>query len=396
MVAAVLTLVEALSAWPCPPFDAYVAVNAAIIHRRPSRRAPITGFAERGGRLRVTGCEPSCADDGWALLGNDGAVPLDQLSPSPADGELSPSDEEIIYATVRPGGLRQFRVPDLRSRPGKREDAGRVLAFRPDMDLFQQGWLERRSGGFVRVERVRLAKPSQLVGEHDPPDALAFVRTDTTLYPEGGPPLAPVALLKHERLPAYGLAGTYARVAGGLVERSAVRLAFHRKRPRGVGALDRWVHVDVNEQVLTAYEGDRLVFAALISTGKSLTPTDQGIFRVVEKAAQSTMEHEEDERTNAYYIEAVPDVLAFTDDQTLHGAFWHDRFGFAVSHGCINLSPADAAWLFAWAPPALPAGWHTIYPGSDQPSLFVRVERSRLAEFPPGPPAASLENAPSG
>jgi hypothetical protein len=33
----------------------------------------------------------------------------------------------------------------------------------------------------------------------------------------------------------------------------------------------------------------------------------------------------------------------------LHGTYWHDNFGTPMSHGCVNLSNADAQWLFNWA-----------------------------------------------
>ncbi|MFO0173853.1 MAG: L,D-transpeptidase, partial [Aphanizomenon sp.] len=31
------------------------------------------------------------------------------------------------------------------------------------------------------------------------------------------------------------------------------------------------------------------------------------------------------------------------------GAYWHNKFGTPVSHGCVNLSPPHAKWLFNWA-----------------------------------------------
>ena len=48
----------------------------------------------------------------------------------------------------------------------------------------------------------------------------------------------------------------------------------------------------------------------------------------------------------------------FTEGYALHGAYWHDKFGKVRSHGCINLAPPDAAWLFEWTEPHVPMGWH--------------------------------------
>src|SRR4029077_3523444 len=77
--------------------------------------------------------------------------------------------------------------------------------------------------------------------------------------------------------------------------------------------------------------------------------------------------------TSVYAVERVPWVMFFHDDQALHGAYWHDRFGQRHSHGCVNLAPRDARWLFAWAPPALPAGWDAVLPLAGEPGLRVRV-----------------------
>ena len=54
----------------------------------------------------------------------------------------------------------------------------------------------------------------------------------------------------------------------------------------------------------------------------------------------------------------VPFVQYFTEGYALHAAYWHDEFGTPQSHGCVNLSPNDAAWLFDWTDPQVPAAWH--------------------------------------
>jgi hypothetical protein len=65
--------------------------------------------------------------------------------------------------------------------------------------------------------------------------------------------------------------------------------------------------------------------------------------------------------------------MYFNGDLALHGAYWHDRFGTRRSHGCVNLAPRDARWLFNWAPPGLPPGWSAVFPTREEPGLQVRV-----------------------
>jgi lipoprotein-anchoring transpeptidase ErfK/SrfK len=58
----------------------------------------------------------------------------------------------------------------------------------------------------------------------------------------------------------------------------------------------------------------------------------------------------EPDGSDFYYLERVPWVMYFDKGRALHGEYWHDRLGFKRSHGCVNLAPLDARWLFNWAP----------------------------------------------
>jgi hypothetical protein len=48
----------------------------------------------------------------------------------------------------------------------------------------------------------------------------------------------------------------------------------------------------------------------------------------------------------------VPYVMYFRGSYSLHAAFWHNNFGYRLSHGCVNLAPLDARWVFMWASPS--------------------------------------------
>jgi hypothetical protein len=52
--------------------------------------------------------------------------------------------------------------------------------------------------------------------------------------------------------------------------------------------------------------------------------------------------------------------MYFLGSYALHAAFWHERFGHPRSHGCVNLAPRDARWLFFWTLPELPSAWHGV------------------------------------
>jgi len=128
-----------------------------------------------------------------------------------------------------------------------------------------------------------------------------------------------------------------------------------------VGDDEFWIHVDTSEQTLVAYRGRTPIFGTLVSTGLPGFETPRGRFRLEQKFVGSTMDHLGPEAgADDYRIEDVPWTQYFRDSLALHAAFWHDRFGIARSHGCVNLTPADAHWLFDRTTPTLPAGWHGI------------------------------------
>jgi hypothetical protein len=120
-------------------------------------------------------------------------------------------------------------------------------------------------------------------------------------------------------------------------------------RPEGVEA-DRWISINLFEQTLAVYEGGRLVFATMISTGLPGWWTQPGTFQVYSKLERDDMSGAfEADRSDYYLLQDVPWVLYYDKARALHGAYWHNGYGYARSHGCVNLSPADAHWIFDWA-----------------------------------------------
>ena len=128
----------------------------------------------------------------------------------------------------------------------------------------------------------------------------------------------------------------------------------------GPASTERWIDVDLGAQDLVAYEGAQPVFATLVSTGRGENATPAGVHRVWVKLRVSDMENLADENDESsrdrFSIEDVPFVQYFDHGVALHGAFWHRDFGRPHSHGCVNLSPRDAAWLFGFTGAPSPRG----------------------------------------
>jgi len=149
--------------------------------------------------------------------------------------------------------------------------------------------------------------------------------------------------------------------------------------PADLAPGEKWIDVNLTTQTLVAFEGDKPVFATLVSTGRHDDAdaskdhrTPEGSFRIREKHVSTTMD--DDSATDGpYSIQDVPWVMYFNKGYALHGAFWHSQFGHEHSHGCINMTPHDARELFHWVGPTLPAGWHAVRATAANPGTRVLV-----------------------
>lgn len=118
-------------------------------------------------------------------------------------------------------------------------------------------------------------------------------------------------------------------------------------RPEGVDTF-KWVSVDLYEQTLIAYEGDKPVFATLISSGLKDWATNEGLFHVYLRYERTTMSGAY-QNPDFYFLQEVPWTMYFDGDIALHGTYWHDGFGYRHSHGCVNMSISDAKWVYDWS-----------------------------------------------
>jgi hypothetical protein len=172
---------------------------------------------------------------------------------------------------------------------------------------------------------------------------------------------------------------TYHRTSEGWWLRLADAKVARPSPPFDLRPGEKWIDVDLTRQALVAFEGDRPVFATLISSGRRNPqdkehdfPTPTGTFRIREKHITATMDGDV-ASDGPYSIEDVPWVMYFQGSYALHGAFWHDAFGHPRSHGCVNLAPDDARTLFGWVDPQLPEGWHGVFANDRRPGTRVVV-----------------------
>ncbi len=105
----------------------------------------------------------------------------------------------------------------------------------------------------------------------------------------------------------------------------------------------RWIQVDLSEQRLITWQGNKPVFGVIVSTGKRSTPTPTGVFNIYTKLVKTRMKGED------YDVKNVPHTMYYQGGYGIHGAYWHNNFGTPVSHGCVNVAPNHAKKIFNWA-----------------------------------------------
>jgi len=152
-------------------------------------------------------------------------------------------------------------------------------------------------------------------------------------------------------------------------------------RPAEAGAHPQWIDVDLGEQVVVAYAGETPVYATLTSSGREPNHTPRGNYPVWGKATAITMKSQAYDDA-PYYVNRVPWVMFFQAHNALHAAYWHDRFGAVKSHGCANLSPRDARYLFDWLEPPLPPGWTSVRYWNLEQAPVVHVRNSERTKKP--------------
>ncbi len=135
--------------------------------------------------------------------------------------------------------------------------------------------------------------------------------------------------------------------------------------PVSPDAPDKRIEIKLSAQSLTAYQGDETVLSARVSTGAVFNSDDgvtrdfrtpTGTFHVLRKRASRHMQGGSP-GVDYFDLPGVPWVTYFTwTGVALHGTYWHNDYGRPRSHGCVNLTPEQARWLFLWTEPAVPAG----------------------------------------
>jgi lipoprotein-anchoring transpeptidase ErfK/SrfK len=356
----------------------------------PSRASGRRGVTVDGaslpflGQKRGSGCYGS-----WWLVGplawtcSDDAV-LGAADPSAPERMVGADGLFASYSFVRSETASAYSSIESAQAGEASEELSNGWSVAIVQELTSEGapWARTTKGLYIARADLTPARPSRFRGEVLADGHLDFAWVVADRAPVWPTPAAKgktkETRARFQRLAVREESGAMLRVDDGawVAARDVARPRLSAPPPEVTRAGDRWIDVDLAAQVLVAYVGTRPVFATLVSTGRGEgdTVTRTGVHRIWVKLISSDMSNiERDDGTTHYSMQDVPYVQFFDEGIALHGTYWHDDFGHTHSHGCVNLAPLDARWLFDFTGPRLPIGWTAAYPTSADEGTVIQV-----------------------
>jgi hypothetical protein len=418
---------------PAPePHELRTAPRELAIRTRPDPEAPLRGYTGTNGIFRVLGKvegKGTCKE-GWAELEAKGYLCLDGTKvaesppvpwpplvtfdpPTPTEfehyretGEYDHGQPEALVPAVYAKRWGRFRGRMYTSKeaflrgdsPKGQLDPRVGMKYRFEhIEETEKGPLITRDDGQVaRLDDVYLYPITRHQGRDlvkDPlPEgqwpAFAIAYEGTAIYSEASEEASVLRTVPYhtplviEQTPANKEGTWWKVVDGGYVNdwRGIRHPVAYLGRPSGVKDDEIWVDVELGQQALMVYRGDQMVYFTLVSTGAAPMGTPRGTYEILGMYAFKNMASREGAE-DVYFVEDVPWTMVFKPAYALHAAYWHWGFGRTASHGCVNLAPKDAAWIFANLEPGLPDGWRVILPldatetEPRESSTVVRVRR---------------------
>ena len=372
-----LLLAAALAAAPGPTADPG-APPAEEWRRSPEARAVLAapdpeairrGGLEAGAVFRVLGHEPgrTCAD--WGRLEAGGWLCLDGIPPAAPPTLGDAPDLPWFYAQRAPGAAGKVYADHAAwgaGRPAHEELRwGWAYAFTAREPTERVEIAVRVDGAVIPLAELQLYTPSAFAGR----DLRAEPLDEGELL---GWCLERTGCARGEGVFPY-LSTFTLRIPQAWPSGRITTWTPPEPPPEPVAPGVAWVEVRLGPNTLTLVRDGAPELATLVAPGlggRHRTPT--GSFHVIDKHVANDMTSRP-RAAEEYHVEKVPWVVHFYPRYALHGAYWHDRFGRRQSHGCVNLSPADAHHVFERLAPALPTGWSAIWPSEADPGALVVI-----------------------
>jgi lipoprotein-anchoring transpeptidase ErfK/SrfK len=293
------------------PWTAQVSAPSVAVRAKPNGGSETRRTAERGSLLRVTGVSPGVDGDTgrwWATT--EGYIPLDAIKGA------DPQDQWVRGWTL------------------------------PSGDEATRGWW----GELLGPANVRAGATTEasIVGEFAGGERVKVLAEENGEDVGGNPKW-------------YRVDG--GRYAGGRVHSSLIRKVEAPKPSgpppeAGPAPSGPAIVIDRRTHTLTLLRDGQPQFATFVALGKAGKETPAGGYRTFGKYRADDMTSTSvPDAERAYDLPNVPFTQYYREGGfAIHGTYWHDQFGSDESQGCINLTWADADYLFGQTQPEVPAG----------------------------------------
>jgi L,D-transpeptidase catalytic domain len=370
-----------------PPAPSQASVEPAVQKAREDQLRRINAL--RDARRAMLGVE--------AAKKLEAAEALERTNPAPAAGDAgAPTKEWWQNESVE---LHKIKLDDLNAGGdevlAKRMVKGFYVAIERQFEWNSRLWYRSTKGGIAPADRFYEVAGSEFHGvvldaSWKLPIGWVFGATknrtkyEIDLATQRTKPAGSV-----DRFTAVNLTTeeveigktTYVQAAEGFwMRKRDLRIASVGALPADLAPNERWIDVNLSTQTVLLFEGTQPIYATLMSSGKESTikekdhRTPTGEWRIREKHVTATMDGDGSAAGDLpYSIEGVPYVMYFHNSYALHGAFWHQNYGVRMSHGCINLAPLDAKYLFFHTDPPVPPGWSGSWNATNRPGSRVVV-----------------------
>ena len=135
------------------------------------------------------------------------------------------------------------------------------------------------------------------------------------------------------------------------------------------------IKIDKSTQRMTVVQGGEPLYNWVVSTGRTGHATPSGSFT----AFRMDADHYSKEWDDA----PMPHSIFFTTTGVaIHGSYETKKLGMPASHGCVRLSPANAATLFALVAQNGVTNTKVVLTGSEQVALTRRGVREPRLQRP--------------
>jgi lipoprotein-anchoring transpeptidase ErfK/SrfK len=106
--------------------------------------------------------------------------------------------------------------------------------------------------------------------------------------------------------------------------------------------------VENSTKKMTVIQNGKTVRTMPVSLGKPSTPSSSGTMVIMDKKTSTVFDTTDTDGANGYKVTIAYAQRLTWSGQYIHSAPWSvgDQGHRNVSHGCVNLSPSNAKWMY--------------------------------------------------